>query len=412
MMTQIQVIYASKTLLLVKQLKTIMEKDKELVRLSRTANDQGLVDVSRLSEAEKKRCREITRSIKDLETLTAFGSDIANARNEATHQLMEVSKVDKAGEVGGLVKKVVEAIRDTEYKDVESMKGVRGFIARYIPFGTTLVKKSDQYLIDKFYSAKDVVDKVVEELVTQQVNMKSDSNTLEHMLQKTKSYVDQLGVHYVALAQFKEDLEVELRKMKEDNEKVPGTWSDFQIAEKKAFIEEVEHRSYDIFITGQYNANVLIPSINKMKDNAVRLARNADEIVKTVIPNWEHSIAMALINQREKEAIEIQKAVRDKNNELVKSTAKMMKDITISIEKESRRGMIDVEAYKEAFATTTEALLESQKAFIEAKEKRAKDMEEIAKFNKEMVEKFKEMSEETRKFYLDDDNIQTAKALR
>ena len=389
-----------------------MEKDKELVRLSRTANDQGIVDVTQLSEEQKIRCREITRNIKDLESLTSFGSDIANAKNEATHQLMEINKIDKAGAVGELVKDVVDAIRDTEYRDVDSMKGIRGFIARYIPFGTAIVKKGDQFLLDRFNSAKDVVNKVVDGLRQQQVDLRTDSNTLEHMLQKTVAYVDQLGVHYVALAQFHADQVEELEKMKKDNEKIPGTWSDHQIAEKRNFLEEIEQQGYNLYLSGQYNANVLIPSIIKMKDNAVRLARNADQIIKTTIPNWEHSIAMALINQRSKTIADVQKTVKDKNNELMVANAKMIKDITITLEKESRRGVIDVEAYKEAFTTVTEALMESQKALQESREKREKDMQEIAKINKEMSDKFKEMGEDARRFYLDDDSIQVAKALK
>lgn len=389
-----------------------MEKDKELVRISRTANSQGIVDVTTLSETDKARCREITRGITNLESLTAFGSDIANARNEATHQLMEISKIDKAGMVGELVKDVVNAIRDTEYKDVSQMKGIRGFIARYIPFGTAMVKKGDQYILDRFKSAQGVVTDVVTGLRQQQTDLKTDSNTLEHMLQKTKAYVDQLGIHYVALAQYHADQLEELEQMKKDNEANPGTWSDYQLAEKRAFIEEVEQRGYEIYLSGQYNANVLIPSINKMKDNAVRLARNAEQIIRETIPNWEMSISMALVNEREKTYADIQKTVKDKNNELIVANAKMIKDITVTIEKESRRGTIDIEAYKEAYTTITEALEESTKSLREAKADREKNLQEIVKINQEMASRINQIGEETRRFYLDDDTIQTAKALK
>lgn len=389
-----------------------MEKDKELIRVSRTADQLGKVDVTKLSEAEKTRCREITRSVKDIETLNTFGSDIANARNEATHQLLEINKIDKAGQVGDLVRDVVDAIRDTEYKDIDSMKGWRGFVAKYIPFGTSIVKRSDKYILDRFSSAKDIVDKVVEGLRQQQVDLKTDSNTLECMLQKTKSYVDQLGIHYVALYQLYQDQSDELARMIEENKLNPGTYSDYQIAEKRAFLEEIENRAYDLFVSGQYNANVLIPSIIKMKDNAVRLARNAEQIVATTIPNWEMSISMALVNQRAKTMADVQKTVKDKNNELMVANAKMIRDVTVTLERESRRGTIDIEAYKEAYETVTEALVESTKSLREAKVEREKNMEEIAKINREMSEKFKAIGEETRRFYLDGDTIQTAAALK
>lgn len=389
-----------------------MEKDKELVRIYRTATGTSLVDVTGLSPEDKARCREITRSIKDLESLTSFGSDIANARNEATHQLMEISKIDKAGTVGNLVKDVVDAIRDTEYKNPESLKGLKGFIARYIPFGTSIVKKGDQYILDRFKSASGVVGEVVKGLKQQQLDLKVDVNTLEHMLQKTEAYVDQLGTHYVALSQYYQDQVDELESMKSDNETTPGTWSDYQVAEKRAFLEEIEQRGFDIFLSGQYNSKVLIPSLMKMKDNAIQLSRNADQIIKVTIPNWEMSISMALVNQRAQAMASVQKIIKDKNNELMVANARMMKDVTITLEKETRRGVIDVEAYKEAYTTVTEALIESQKALTEARSKREQDMQEIVKINNEMAEKFKEIGEEVKKFYLDGSKIQVAKALQ
>ena len=45
---------------------SIVKRDESLVRLSRVVDERGKVDVSTLSEADRKRCREITKNIKNV----------------------------------------------------------------------------------------------------------------------------------------------------------------------------------------------------------------------------------------------------------------------------------------------------------------------------------------------------------
>lgn len=389
----------------------IVKKDETLVRLSRTADERGKVSVMKLSEEEKARCREITRSIKDTESLLKFGSDIASARNEASHQLLEMNKIDKAGKVGEYVKDVVEAIRETEYQDPEKMSGIRKFIAKYVPLGKHLVKKSDELLVTRFETSKDIVDKIVLALQDQQIDLKADYNTLDNMLEKTNIYIDQLGIHFVALSQLYQDTQEELNRMRKENETNPGTYSDQEIAAKQQFLEDIDSQGYELYLAGNYNKNILIPSIQKMKDNASRLAKNAAQITSTVIPSWEMSVAMALINKRAKDAADTQKLIKDKNNELIIANAEMLKNVTITLEQEARRGAIDVESYKKAYVTVTEALAESAESIKQAKIERDKGMAEIAKINKEQAQRLDQIATEVRKFYVLGEDATTAKAL-
>ena len=391
---------------------SIVKKDEALVRLSRTSDDHGKVLIANLSEEDRQRCREITKGIKGTESLLAFGSDIASARNEATHQLLEMNKIDKAGKVGEYVKDVVDAIKATEYRDPDKLGGIRGFIAKWIPGGTSLVKKSDEVFVERFQTSKDVVDKIVVFLRDQQVDLKADYNTLDNMLEKTNIYIDQLGVHFVALHQLYADKEEEINKMRQENEANPGTYSDQEISEKQHFLEDIEQQAYELFLAGAYNKNVLVPSIIKMKDNALRLARNAEDITKNVIPSWEMSVSMALINKRAQEMANSQKLIKDKNNELIMANAEMLKNVTITLEQESRRGSIDVESYKKAYSTVTEALKESAMALKEAKAERERNMQEIAQINAENAKELGAIAEEVKKFYGTGESARVASPLK
>ena len=149
-----------------------------------------------------------------------------------------------------------------------------------------------------------------------------------------------------------------------------------------------------------------------MKDNALRLARNAEDITKNVIPSWEMSVSMALINKRAQEMANSQKLIKDKNNELIVANAEMLKNVTITLEQESRRGSIDVESYKKAYSTVTEALKESAMALKEAKAERERNMQEIAQINAENAKELGAIAEEVKKFYVTGESARVASALK
>lgn len=389
----------------------VKREDESLVRVSRVVTENGKVDLTCLTEEDRARCREITKDIKNVETLYAFGSGIASARNEASTQLLEMNKIDKAGQIGTYVTDVVNAIRESEYEDPSKMSGFRGFIYKYLPGGKSLVKAGDKYMIEKFETGKSLVDKIVVALRAQQMDLKSDFNTLDNMLIKTKSYIDQLGILFVSLKQFYDDKRLELDKMREVNQREPGTYSDQEITEAQQFLEEIDRHGYELFLAGQYNQNIIIPSIMKMKQNASDLAKNAEQISNVVIPNWEMSVSMALINKRAEAAADLQKLVKDKNNEMMVANAEMLKKVTITLEKESRRGAYDIESYKKAYSTVIEALRESAENTRVAREERAKNLEEIAKINRENSQELGKIAETFKKFYVEGEGTTVAKEL-
>ena len=121
---------------------------------------------------------------------------------------------------------------------------------------------------------------------------------------------------------------------------------------------------------------------------------------------------MALINKRAQEMANSQKLIKDKNNELIVANAEMLKNVTITLEQESRRGSIDVESYKKDYSTVTEALKESAMALKEAKAERERNMQEIAQINAENAKELGAIAEEVKKFYVTGESARVASALK
>ena len=124
------------------------------------------------------------------------------------------------------------------------------------------------------------------------------------------------------------------------------------------------------------------------------------------------SVSMALINKRAQTAADLQKLIKDKNNEMMVANAEMLQKVTITLEKEARRGAFDVESYKEAFRIVKEALKESAESGRIAKEEMAKNMIEISKINKENAADLEKITQEFRKLYVEGEGPQIGIALQ
>ena len=345
--------------------KTVRENaDDALVKLSRVVGEDGRVDVSSLSPEAVARCREITRHIKDEKTLSSFGIKLESTKSECSAKLLEMNKIDKAGPVGGYIQEIVDVINESQLADPDKTIG-----------------------------------RVSDSLATQQADLFQDYNTLDEIQRKTVSYIEQLGMDYVALAQLYKDTEDEYNKMLKENEETPGKWSDQELIAKKRFLEKIDERGHQLFMAAQYNGHILLPQIQKMKDNTEILASSAENIRNHVLPEWETSIAIAIIDQRSEEIAESQKLIKDMHNKMIVQNAENMKNITIKVEENAMRDIIDLDAYRQANTSVVEALKTSAQNIREAAQKRAEARAEISRINKETSEELRGIAKDLEEMY-------------
>lgn len=361
-------------------------ENKLSIIVKKSGNDYNLTN---LTEEELNQCRELTKNIKDTDSLMSYGSDIAESRNEGARQILEMNKIGRADKIGEYVVEVVQAIKDSEYKEATGLKGIA-----YKMF-PSLVRNVDKKILEKYNSSKEVVDRVMVALDAQQKELRADYNTIEFMLRNTGSYIEQLHTLIVALEVYKKDRQRDLDDLRNNNED-PNL-----IAQAQMFVDAIDKHSYDLQIVEHQHRNMTIPTLMKMKGNTEDLRRNAETIRKTVLPNWESSISMALINRRQEEALMIQKTIRDVNNKMIEENARKFKDTTIAIGKESQRATIDVETYKKAYSMTMEALKVSAENTIKAKEERAKNLAELERIDRENQEELKKIMGTWQSYYVE-----------
>lgn len=377
------------------------EKDSNLIRASRTIGENGKVIVSSLPDTTITRCREITKGIKDSESLKKFGSDLVDTCNECTNALLELNKLDKAGDAGKYIKDLVDVIRKNDLRDPDNLTGWRKIVAKLPIIGTSAVLSADK-ILDRYESSKGIISKIVNKVRDMEIDLGRDMNTLTLMEERVKDLSEYYGIHVVALAVLMEDEKQELIRLQKENEQNPGTHSIDELEAKREFIEKIDRHGFDLFMAGQKTHNLDLPQIKLMKKNNERLRENAEQIYRVIIPNWEMSIAIAIMNNKQKTILDTQKLMKDVNNKLTESNARLMKTTSSQILIEGSRSVIDVESYRKAMDDIFSALTETTQKLAALKEQRDNDRRDIMKIGEEMSKKMESLRQEADKLTISD----------
>lgn len=377
----------------------IKKREEALIKAGRTVDNKGKIDVTKLDDQTIKRCRDITKGITDSDSLKKFGSDIVSTSRDCISTLLELNKLDKAGEAGRYVKELIGTIRKNELKDSSTMKGWRKFVAMIPVLGTPAVLSADK-IMARYESSKNDVNKIIAKVKEMEVDLDSDMNSLVLMEQRAEELCEYYGVHIVALSVLYNDETEKLQKMLKEYEQDPSSHSQAELDKQREFVEKIDRHSFDLFMAGQKTHNLDLPQIRMMRQNNERLRENNEEIYRTIIPNWETSIAIAIMNQKQKATLDTQKMIKDVNNELTLNNAKMMKETTSKILVEGSRSIIDVETYKKAMNDVFTALSDTTEKLAHIKEQRDNDRAEIVKANKEISAKMLELSKRSENLLL------------
>ena len=87
------------------------------------------------------------------------------------------------------------------------------------------------------------------------------------------------------------------------------------------------------------------------------------------------------------------------HNKMIVQNAENMKNITIKVEENAMRDIIDLDAYRQANTSVVEALKTSAQNIREAAQKRAEARAEISRINKETSEELRGIAKDLEEMY-------------
>ena len=170
-----------------------------------------------------------------------------------------------------------------------------------------------------------------------------------------------------------------------------GTPEDAQAANDFAqMCNRFEKKLHDLDLTRTVSLQ-MAPQIRLVQNNNTLMVEKIQTTLINTIPLWKSQMVLALGLANSEAAVKAQQAVSDTTNEMLKKNAEALKQTTVSVAKESERGIVDIETLKETNRKLIETIDEVMAIQKEGREKRKAAEVELLKIEGELKSKLLEV---------------------
>lgn len=316
--------------------------------------------VESLTPEERQQIDTIKDSI-DLvnsNAIVQYGSGAQkNIANFSNSVLSTVKSTDPAV-AGDLLNDLVKRVKAFEDENDED----KSFFAS-LPVVGSLFKKGEA-LTKSYTTLAAQIDKIQAGLDNQKMTLMKDIAMFDGLYDKNLEYFKQLQLYIQAGEEKIQELnqttipKLEAQAQVSDNPMAVQVVQDFKDA-----VSRFEKKVHDLKISKTI-AIQTAPQIRIIQNNDKILVDRIQSAIYNTIPLWKNQMVLALGLGRQKEALEMQQAVSNTTNELLKRNAAMLKQNSHDTAVENERSIVDIETVKqvnEDLISTIEDTLHIQK---------------------------------------------------
>ena len=299
--------------------------------------------VESLTPEERQQIDTIKDSI-DLvnsNAIVQYGSGAQkNIANFSNSVLSTVKSTDPAV-AGDLLNDLVKRVKAFEDENDED----KGFFAS-LPVVGSLFKKGEA-LTKSYTTLAAQIDKIQAGLDNQKMTLMKDIAMFDGLYDKNLEYFKQLQLYIQAGEEKIQELnqttipKLEAQAQVSDNPMAVQVVQDFKDA-----VSRFEKKVHDLKISKTI-AIQTAPQIRIIQNNDKILVDRIQSAIYNTIPLWKNQMVLALGLGRQKEALEMQQAVSNTTNELLKRNAAMLKQNSHDTAVENERFIVDIETVKQ-----------------------------------------------------------------
>ena len=134
-------------------------------------------------------------------------------------------------------------------------------------------------------------------------------------------------------------------------------------------VDRFEKKIHDLKISKTL-AIQTAPQIRLIQNNDRVLIDRVQSAIYHTIPLWKNQMVIALGLTRQREVIEMQRAVTDATNDLLRRNAEMLKQNSVETAKANERGIVDVETVKKVNEDLISTIEETMRIQYEGRQRR------------------------------------------
>lgn len=327
-----------------------MENNQVIVQENNALIDKdGNVNLTNATESDLSNYKSLSTQLNetDANSILNFGSEIQNSIAKQSDTFLTNVRTYNSGEVGTLIN---DLLTELNYVDVDQLNQspAKRFLSKIPLLGklVTDVKK----LFQQYDKITVNVDKISNKVKAGMINSVKDNASLQTMFEGNVNLIKEMEKHIIAgQIRFKE-LNEELAVMDAN----PANHQDYQIADKRTYINRLDKRLADMKIV-RFIMLQSLAQIRVVQNNNTSIAEKAQSILTTTMPVWKNQLTLAVALQRQKQNIEVQRRVSETTNTILQKNAEMLKQNSIEVAKENENTIVSLETLK----MTTKSLIDT-----------------------------------------------------
>lgn len=315
---------------------------------------------------------ELTRirkqiSLDDRASIASFGDQAQRNVVAYADRILAQTRNKDLGETGKLLTDIIAKAKGLDPQALQK----KGFFGKLLGGARAEVEKFK----GRYDDVASQIDAIAIQLEKRKDGLRRDIAVLDDLHEQTANSIMQLAAYIEAGEEFAAEMKAtkipELKAAAEaaaaagDGLIEAQTYKDAEQA-----LDRLEKRIFYLKQARQIGIQQL-PQIRIVQAGDETLIESLQASTRLTIPLWKQKMVLVLGLRRQEDALEMQKAVTDATNEMLRQTSEMMKNQAISIEEQSQRGIVDVETLEQANRDLIETITGVVRTQEEGRAKRA-----------------------------------------
>jgi uncharacterized protein YaaN involved in tellurite resistance len=321
--------------------------------------------VETLTPAELEKVQSIKDSINFMDSSMplSFGAPAQKEIAQFSDSILSKVRSKDSGEVGVLLNDLVGKVKGF---DVTKKSG--SFLSK-VPIIGSLVNKAND-VMQGYEKLSTQVEKIQSGLENSKTKMMEDVVMFDTLYQKNLEYFKDLQLYIRAGEEKLEEMRtVTLPKLREQASASGDPMAVQVVSDFEQSVDRFEKKIHDLKLSKTL-AIQTAPQIRLIQNNDRVLIDRVQSAIYHTIPLWKNQMVIALGLTRQKEVIELQRAVTDATNDLLRRNAEMLKQNSIDTAKANERGIVDIETVKKVNEDLISTIEETLRIQHEGRQKR------------------------------------------
>lgn len=335
----------------------------------------GNVNLTQIQSADLQKYETAANAIDETNpgSIVNFGSELQKTLANQSDSFLNNVRRSNSGEVGELINNLLIELNYVDVDEINGANKVKGFFSR-LPFMKKMITQVEN-LFAKYDKIVTNIDQISHKVNAGIITSTKDNAVLQTIFDSNVNSIKQIEDLVIAGNLRMEKAAGELAQMEANVQ----NYADYQIADKRDFINRLDRRLADLKVVRLIMMQSL-PQIRLVQNNNVSIAEKAQTILTTTLPVWKNQLSLAVAMHRQQQNIEIQQKVSSTTEEILRKNAERLGQNSVNVARANEQTIVSAETLRETTAmliNTLNEVKQIQKQGTESRRKLDQDLQSL-----------------------------------